>query len=264
MRRAAWGAAALLWFTGCAHALHDLAPLALAGGTGKDPAALLAEAQALFARRPDAAAVAQAEARFLAAAEADPRATEGLYGAVVADAWLIEHEKDAKLRGPLAAKAVQAGQWCDRRAPGSPLCDYALAIALGVQARENPSTAFDAMKLIVERLQRAALADPKLDRAGPSRVLALLLVRAPGWPTGPGDAEAAVVEAKKAVGYFPDYPLNQLTLAEALLASGSPDEGRAAAQHALKLAKDRAAADDPDAADWIRDAEKLLVPADSP
>jgi hypothetical protein len=116
---------------------------------------------------------------------------------------------------------------------------------------------------MVAKLRRAEQADPRLDRAGPSRVLALVLAKAPGWPLGPGDPGAAVREARKAVSLFADHAPNQLALAEALLATGAEEEAHAAADRGLALARARATAGDPDAADWIHDGERLRV-ADSP
>ena len=42
-----------------------------------------------------------------------------------------------------------------------------------------------------------------------------MLLRAPGWPLGPGDPEAALPEAQAAARLAPDYPPNQLVLGEA-------------------------------------------------
>jgi hypothetical protein len=191
-------------------------------------------------------------------AAADPGGVEGLVGAVRAKSWLVEHEGDASARETLVREEVQAAQWCVRRAPKSPVCDYWLAIALGQQARERPSTAADGLKLMAEALRRAAAGDPRQDRAGPHRVLAMLLLRAPSWPLGPGDAEAGLLEARKAVELFPDHPPNELALAEALLANDRRNDGRAAAAEALSGARWRASAGDPDAPEWVRDAERLL------
>jgi hypothetical protein len=58
-----------------------------------------------------------------------------------AKAWLIEHESSAALRQTLATSMVQTAQLCKARAPELPDCDYWLGIALGLQARERPSTA---------------------------------------------------------------------------------------------------------------------------
>jgi Flp pilus assembly protein TadD len=64
--------------------------------------------------------------------------------------------------------------------------------------------------------------------------------------------------ARAAAALAPDHPPNQSALGEALLANDRSDEGRAALGRALDLARARAAAGDPDAPDWIREAERLL------
>lgn len=169
------------------------------------------------------------------------------------------HEPSADTRKALAQEAVEAGQRCQQTAPTSPACDYALALALGVQARERPSTATQGLPLMAELLRKANAQDARQDSAGPGRVLALLLLRAPGWPLGPGDAEAALTAARQAAGLFPDYAPNQLALSEALLVAGEAKASQAAAARALELARLAAAAHTPDADDWVRDAESLLA-----
>ena len=249
----------LLAGAGCAAALREPPPIPALGQGGRPVGELLAEAEASYARRPDREAVRRAEVLFAEAAAADRTGTEGLVGSIRAKVWLVEHERDGALRETLALQAVQAGQWCARRAPGSPACDYWLALGLGQQARERPATASDGLKLMAEALRRAAAGDPRLDLAGPHRVLAMLLLRAPAWPLGPGDSEEGLAEARRAVALFPAHPPNRLALAEALLANDQRDEGRAEASQALGAARQLAAAGDPDAPDWARDAERLLA-----
>ncbi len=245
----------------CAPALRKPPPggvvgEAPAGAGGRSAGELLAEAREHLRNRPDEAEVRRAEALFLAAAEADARDTEGLTGAVEAKVWLVQNAHPADAAN-LATSAVDAGQACLARASQSAPCHYALALALGVQARERRSTALDGLKRMVEQLRLAEAADPALDRAGPDRVLGLVLVRAPGWPTGPGDPETGLEHARAAASRFPAHPPNQLALAEALLANGHADEGHAAAEQALRLARTAESQGDPDAPGWIRSAEKL-------
>ncbi len=255
------GLAALLG--GCAAALHEPPPVEAIARTG--PAAakdgvpdLLAAANAAFARRPDLEAVRRAEGLYLEAAAADESRVDGLLGAVRAKTWLAEHVPEASAREALAVSAVQAAQWCGRRAPEDRACDYWLAVALGLQARERRSTAEDALKRMVTLLRRVAEVEPGLDEAGPYRVLALVLLKAPAWPLGPGDAEAGLAEARKAVALRPDHPPNQLALGEALAGTGDGEAARAAYRKALSLARSRQAAGDPDGGDWARDAERAL------
>lgn len=248
---------------GCVPALREPPPVhVLAGVPAASPAPerdLIAEADASFARRPNIADVRAAEALYLQAAAAQPERVDGIVGAVHAKAWLAEHESDPRVREDLAVTAVQTAQWCGRRAAGSPACNYWLAIALGLQAREKPSTAESAMKEIVPLLEQAAKADPSMDSAGPERVLAIVLLRAPGWPLGPGDPETALEVARRAVDRFPDYPPNQLALGEALAKNGDRDGATAAYERARDLALAWRDAGEPDAADWLKDASKGLA-----
>lgn len=246
----------------CAPALRNPAPLGSAPTSGgRSAAALLADADDAFARRPDAAAVRNAVALYRAAAQADPADIEGLHGALRAAVWLAQRERSAEERARRATEAVELGQLCGARAPEDARCDYGLALGLGVQAREHPSTVGEGLKLMVQRLRRAAARDPAIDHGGPERVLALVLLRAPGWPLGPGDPESALEEARKASARAPDFPPNPLALAEALAANADPAGAREAAQRALALAEARAAAGDPDAPEWLEEGRRLLAAA---
>jgi tetratricopeptide (TPR) repeat protein len=261
---AAAGAATALLVAGCAVALHEPPPVTqMHVGAGPAPPAaaqdvdaLLVEGESRFARRPNRAEVRGAQRAFLAAAQADDMRIEGLLGLARASSWLIEHEPKAAERARLIALAIEAAQWCGRRAPADPACDYALAQALGQQARESPSTSRDGLDKMVKALERAAATDPGLDHGGPDRVLALVYLRAPGWPLGPGDADAGLACAERAVALAPAHPPNQLALAEALARNGRAREAAAAYARVLALAREREAAGDPDAPEWIAEAER--------
>ncbi len=182
---------------------------------------------------------------------------EQLYRGIQARIHRIEHEPGAD-RAALATAAVEDGQECVARAPGSALCHYGLALALGVQARERRATARDGLRRMVEQLRDAAGREPGLDQAGPDRVLALVLARAPAWPVGPGDPDEAVQAARRAVKLSPDYPPNPLALSEALLAAGKAGEAKDAARRGVELAR---SSSDPDAAGWVKQGEELLAKA---
>ena len=254
----ALGVAVATLTLGCAAALREPQPL----GPQAPPLAaaeverLVAEGDARFAQRPDAHAVGVAQRAFQAAARGDETRVEGWLGLARVASWRVEHEKGAEARRALALVALDAAQWCLRRAPGRAECDYALAEALGQQAREQPATAHDGLAKMVEALRRVIAVSPGLDEAGPHRVLALVLLRAPGWPAGPGDAEEGLVQARKAVALAPGQPLNELALSEALRKTGRDSEAKAAGLRALALA--RARRSDPDAREWVEAAEAAL------
>ncbi|KAA0252677.1 MAG: hypothetical protein EDX89_17740 [Acidobacteria bacterium] len=259
---------------GCALALASCAPalrgpeagptlaadLGVAGSAG-DPTTvdgLLGAAEASWARRPDVGAVREAARLFGRAALADEGGVAGLLGYARAVAWRIEREGDAKERERLATASVRAGERCLGRSPGNPACEYALAIALGQQARERPATALDGLKEMVAALERAIAGDERQDLGGPHRVLALVQLRAPGWPSGPGDPDAGLEEARKAEALFPEHPPNVLALGEALEKTGDPDGAREAYRRASALASRLASGGDPDAAEWLEEARRVL------
>lgn len=259
---------AALAASACAPALRVPRPLDELGGgvlaVASPPAAasevdaLLAAGEQGFARRPAGAAVREAQRFFFEAARADPARVEGLIGLARVTVWRIEHEADPAVRGGLVGLAVGASQWCGRRAPEKPECDYWLAIALGQQARERHATGYDGLRKMVDALRRAAERAPEIDEGGPYRVLALVHLRAPGWPAGPGDPESGLEEAQHAASLFPEHPANQLALAEALRKNGRPDEARAVYGRALELARVQAASGHPDASEWQDEAQRAL------
>jgi hypothetical protein len=242
----------------CAPALREPPSLdELAGarspGDSTDPGERAREADRLWERR-TLDAVRDASRLYLeAAANADDPSVP-LVGAVRANVWLSDHETNGKAREEAAVRAVQAAQWCGRSMPNDPACDYWLAVALGVQARERHSTGLDALPRMVELLERAAEVAPELDEAGPHRVLALVLLRAPGWPRGPGDPDLGLTHAREAVGLRPDYPPNQLALAEALEKTDQPEASLAVYRHAAELAERAVRAGVAGADEWLRDA----------
>ena len=251
--------ASVILCAGCAQALHNPPPIEAIGAAPRASAAqLLADADAAWARRGEPEQAAAAEDLYLQAARADPRNPGSFAGAIRAKAFRIGREKDGAERTRLAESAVITGQLCQENAPTAPACDYWLAAALGLQARERSATGHDALPRMVDLLRRAIRTDPAIDQAGPHRLLAIVLLRAPGWPMGPGDAEAALPEAQAAARAAPEFPPNQLALGEALKKNGRRADARTAYSQALRLATEAAARGDPDAKGWVDDASAAL------
>lgn len=245
--RGLWG---LLLLTACPPAHVATASLV----TKDQITSTLSEAEAAFSHRPDVAEVRRAMTLFLSASGSDEARVEGSFGVIRTVAWLIEHGVKEE-KGTLVATALAAGTQCQARAPNTPHCDYWQAVAKGLGARENPTTGLGEVKVIIGLLHRARAAQPALDEGGPSRVLALLLLRAPGWPVGPGDADAGLVEAQKALALAPTHPLNQLAVAEGLAATGDTAGAKVAYLKAKELGLLRGGAD---GADGVAQAEAAL------
>jgi hypothetical protein len=109
---------------------------------------------------------------------------------------------------------------------------------------------------MLESLASAEAVDPNYDAAGPARVSALVLIRAPGWPLGPGDAEAGLAAARRAATLRPQYPPNLLALAEALAKSGDASGARENYERARALAQ--ALPDGADRDAWLHEADQAL------
>jgi tetratricopeptide (TPR) repeat protein len=122
-------------------------------------------------------------------------------------------------RAQVARRGIEVcRQWLAREPKSGP-GHYYLAMNLGQLAKaEAPSIA--AYKLVheVEReFQTAAELDVRYDHAGPARTLGLLYFQAPGWPLSIGSKRKAREWLERAAELAPDYPGNQLNLAEAQL-----------------------------------------------
>jgi hypothetical protein len=252
----------LVTVAGCVPALREPPTLEeLARGADRhrpeDVNLLLDLAERSYARQ-TTESVVEARRHWLAAAAADRARVEGLIGVTRADVWLTEHEDDPDKREGLATSAVQAAQLCRAAAPEEPSCKYRLAIAVGVQARERRGTALDALPTMVDLLEEAIAVRPGMDHGGPHRVLALVLLRAPGWPSGPGDPDHGLEEARRAIEIDPDFPPNQLCLGEALEATEDPDGRRRAYEKAAELARRRVEAGEIEAREWLEEAVRAL------
>lgn len=181
---------------------------------------------------------------------------EQLAAAVAADARRSDAETDSKIRDQLAADAGRNAQACLERAPQAAACQYYDAVALGLKARAHPLQANEALKLMLDALNRAEAADPGYDQAGPARVKALVLIKAPAWPLGPGDPDAGLTAAHRATALRPDYPPNLLALAEALAKTGDLRGALETYRRAHDLIQTLPPSRDRD--DWLHEADQAL------
>lgn len=183
-----------------------------------------------------------------------PTSVEGLIAAIQADSRRSDREHDGASRAQLADEASSYAQACMAKAPQAAACLYGRALAQGLEARSHPTRAGELLKSMLESLNAADAADPEYDEAGPSRVRALVLIRAPGWPIGPGDADAGLESARRAVKERPLYPPNLLALAEAQAKTGDVTGAKQTYTRAHEVAQAAPAGDDRD--DWLREADQ--------
>jgi len=253
-----------LTWVGCASALREPPSLDEIASSAEvqSTTAPLGEAERLWAQR-TMGSVLQAAERFKAAVNERTVQKQAIIGATRSKLWIADHHEDPERRLGEAVESVDLAQWCGRVDPKEIECDYLLALALGLQAQEKRSTALDALPRIVKLLEGVIEQSPLLDSAGGHRVLALVYLRAPGWPAGPGDPDLGFEQAQKAVELVPEHPPNQMALGEALRKLDEADRSRDAYRAAQLAAAERLATGDPDASEWLELATKALERLDN-
>ena len=137
-----------------------------------------------------------------------------LLAAVQRNADGIDQSTDPGQRTALLAAATVSARQCMTQAPDDGACQYAQAQVQGLTARARPLEAPSQLKDMLASLTKAEARDPGLDHAGPARLAAVVLLRAPPWPLGPGDVDAALAAAQRAVQREPGYPPNLITLGQ--------------------------------------------------
>jgi hypothetical protein len=188
---------------------------------------------------------------------APPQASNAeLAAAIAADARKSEREADPHVRAELAAAARRDADACMAQAPAAAACLFGRGVALGLDAREHPARAAAILNDMLATLARAEAIDPSYDDAGPARVQALVWIRAPGWPLGPGDPERGLAAARRAAALRPGYPPNWLAVAEAQAKIGAAAEARASYARAREVAA--RFPDTPERADWLAEAAQGL------
>lgn len=113
---------------------------------------------------------------------------------------------------------------------------YYLAANLGLAIHEHPLQAADNLASLEQELKLAADLSPAVDDGGPLRLLGMLYLKAPPWPTGIGDGDKALELLKKAADAYPDHPLNHLFYGQALW---EVDENSLLADQSLTVGREK-------------------------
>lgn len=125
----------------------------------------------------------------------------------------------------LAERAITSG------GEGDAATHYYLAANLGLAINDHPVQAAENIQRLESELTRAVQLSKGIDDGGPLRLLGMLYLKAPPWPTGIGDGDKALSYLKEAVSSYPGHPLNHLFYAEALF---EVDDQKPEAQKEIK------------------------------
>ena len=198
---------------------------------------LLAEADSAWERREEPGQAALALRDYGRAAAADPSSYDAYWKAARASGTVGQRLEKETSRAAEFERGAGIARLGIAVQPERAEAHYYSAVTLGLWARERESIGVAAVKEMIPHLETAGEADPGLERGGPFRTLALVYLRAPGWPTSVGDEAAGLDWARRAADQDPEHPGNQLALAEALQANGEGEAAREAAARAVDLAR---------------------------
>lgn len=130
---------------------------------------------------------------------------------------LAVRDADPARREQLAAEGVRfAEDALMLGANGVGVVHYYLAANLGLAVRDRLDVALTSLPRLEREMKRAVELSPEVDDGGPLRLLGMLYLKAPPWPSGIGDGDKALDLLKQAVDRHPGHPLNHLFYAQAL------------------------------------------------
>jgi hypothetical protein len=131
-----------------------------------------------------------------------------------------EFARDKDQRAEIAVRGIEAARTAIRKADTNAAAHYWLAMNLGQLARTKSLAALKMVREMEAEFLRARALDPHVDFAGPDRSLGFLYRDAPGWPTSIGSRKKSRAHFEAALQLHPDFPDNQLALAETFLEWG--------------------------------------------
>jgi len=139
-------------------------------------------------------------------------------------AFLAGQAKDKVLRLADAKKGRKLAETAVAMLPKSGLAHYLYAYLTGLEAENDTLRGLELVPIIEREALLAAKLNPRINGAGPDRMLGELYLRAPGAPLSIGDLEKADAHYRRAISIAPEHIENQLGLVETLLEEGEDEE----------------------------------------
>jgi hypothetical protein len=149
---------------------------------------------------------------------------------LVADSYDGDEEK--------LQKCAEIGITAARRAgvnKESPEACYYFAINQGIILYTKGLFGLNKLPEIFEALKMAQK-NEDLDFGGPLRVLGMLYLKAPAWPSGIGDLDKSLELLEKAAKKYPSHPQNMMFYAQALIEDNNKSKALSNLDAAYKLA----------------------------
>ncbi len=140
-------------------------------------------------------------------------------------------ENSAKKIAEIGAKAARSAGLDE----ASPEACYYFALNQGLIVQSQGLLALGKLPEIVNALKIAQKAE-SIDFGGPLRVLGVLYLKAPAWPSGIGDLDKALELLEKCAKKYPTFPQNLIFYAEALIEDDSKEKAAEILDTAYQLA----------------------------
>ncbi|HUJ79950.1 MAG TPA: tetratricopeptide repeat protein [Nitrospiria bacterium] len=198
--------------------------------------------------------VRQAALSYEGAAQRRDQTYRGAWMAARAYAWLAQYAREDRAQQERdLASAVDLSRRAVAAAPDQVEGHYYLAVSLGLFSQAH--SAINHLTEMAREGEIAASINPRVDHAGPYRLLGSLYGFAPEPPISFGDQDKGLELLRQAVKLVPDEPENHLRLAQLLAAMGKREEARNEVQTALFL--DSSGNDPTETLAWQLDAKTL-------
>jgi tetratricopeptide (TPR) repeat protein len=218
----------------------------------EEPAELLQMARTLYHEDADPEDMSRVLLAACRLSDLEPESAEAHYLAGRACGWLQDYGEltvcyDADRGRTRTVDCVNLAEVAARMDPDNAQFQYSLALNIGLEL-EHASIANASLILqsFMATLKRVIKLDSTIDEGGALRILGALYLKAPPWPTGPGDLDKSLELLGRAVSEHPEHPLNHLFMAEAQLEDEEPEEALASVELANSLL-------DPDKYFWRAD-----------
>lgn len=135
-----------------------------------------------------------------------------------------EFATNSHQRAELAEQGIKVTRELVNSDPSNGEAHYWLAMNLAQLSRTKGWSALKIVGEMEKEYLKAIELSPKVDYAGPHRLLGLLYRDAPGWPISIGNRQKARHHLQQAVKLEPNFPDNQLFLIETYIKWGEKSE----------------------------------------
>lgn len=150
-----------------------------------------------------------------------------------------EASPDKREKARLAQQGMAYAEECIMRAPEDAACYYYRAMNTGIYYSAHVVGYQDGLKAMLKDCEKVISLDDRFDHGGAYRTMGKIYTEVPETLVGRNgirrDLEKAIGYLKKAEQIDPNYPENQIYLAEAYLAAGRNSEALACLNNAVAV-----------------------------